>query len=35
MKHKASIHLTPSNPNYARERRRHLAGSTCWQEERR
>jgi hypothetical protein len=28
--HQASIKLTPSNPNWTQEKRRHLERDTCW-----
>lgn len=32
-KHKKTVRLTPSNPNYWKELRRHLKRMTCWKEE--
>lgn len=28
--HQTWVHLTPSNPRYAQERRRFLEGTGCW-----
>jgi hypothetical protein len=30
--HMETVHITPSNPNYFREKRRHLRRTTCWRE---
>jgi len=29
-KHQTWVHLTPSNPNYVRERRGYLRNTGCW-----
>jgi hypothetical protein len=31
-KHKETVHISPSNPNYFKEKRAHLRRTTCWRE---
>lgn len=30
-KHRVTVHLTPSDPNYERNLRAHLRRTTCWE----